>query len=185
MEHERMFADYFVDFLVYGAEHFKKCYRMQSSLFQMIMDRVCECDDYFVQKHDACGLWGLSSIPKCTIALRMLAYEVTTNATDEYCQIGESTAMESMKHFCKAIRVHFGDHHLGQPTREDFETQLSINAECGFLGIFASLDCMHYKWKNCPLVWQGDFGDRDGDESIILESIANQSLHIWHVFLVC
>jgi hypothetical protein len=105
MGHERMFVDYFVDFSVYGAEHFKKRYRMQRSLFQMIMDRVCECDHYFVQKHDACGLWGLSSIQKCTIALCMLAYRVIANATDEYCQIGESTAMESIKRFFKAIRI--------------------------------------------------------------------------------
>jgi hypothetical protein len=155
---------------------------MQHSLFLMIMDRVCECDDYFVQKRDACGLWGLSSIQKCTVALRMLAYGVIADATDKYCRIGESIAMESMKRFCKAIRAEFGDHHLRQPTREDFETQLSINAERGFPGMFASLDCMHYEWKNCPVAWQGDYGDRDGDKSIILEAIANQSLHIWHVF---
>jgi hypothetical protein len=42
----------------------------------------------------------------------MLAYEVTTNATDKYCQIGKSTTMESMKHFYKAIRIQFGNHHL-------------------------------------------------------------------------
>jgi hypothetical protein len=53
MGHERMFADYFADFPVYDLEHFKKRYRMQRSLFLMIMDRVCECDDYFVQKCDA------------------------------------------------------------------------------------------------------------------------------------
>jgi hypothetical protein len=182
MGHGRIFADYFAEFPVYGEEHFKRRYRMQRSLFLMIMDRVCECDDYFFQKRDVCGLWGLSSIQKYIAALCMLAYEVTTDATDEYCRIGESTAMESMKRFCKAIRVQFGDHHLRQSNREDFETQLSINAERGFFGMFASLDYMHCKWKNCPVAWQGDFGDKDGDKSIILEAIANQSLHIWHVF---
>jgi hypothetical protein len=63
-------------------------------------------------------------------------------------------------------------------TRADFEKQLSINAQRGFPGMFASLDCMHYLWKNCPVAWQGDFGDRDGKNSIILEAIADQSLHI-------
>jgi hypothetical protein len=71
-----------------------------------------------------------------------------------------------------------------ESTREDFETQLSINTERGFPRMFASLDCMHYKWKNCPVAWQGDYGDMDGDKSIILEAIVDQSLHIWHVFLV-
>jgi hypothetical protein len=118
MGHERMFADYFVDFPIYGAKHFRRRFRMQFSLFLMIMDWVCECDDYFVQKRDACGLWGLSSIQKCTATLRMLAYGVTADATDEYCRIGESTTMESMKRFCKAIKVEFGDQHLRQSLEE-------------------------------------------------------------------
>ena len=48
--------------------------------------------------------------------------------------------------------------------------------------MFASLDCMHYEWKNCPLVWQGDYGDRKGKKSIILEAITENNLHIWHAF---
>jgi hypothetical protein len=27
----------------------------------------------------------------------------------------------------------------------------------GFQGMFASIDCMHYQWKNCPIAWQGQF----------------------------
>ena len=48
--------------------------------------------------------------------------------------------------------------------------------------MFASLDCMHYEWKNCPVAWQGDYGDREGKKSIILEAIADSNLHIWHAF---
>ena len=59
---------------------------------------------------------------------------------------------------------------------------MSINIEHGFRRMFASLNCIYYEWKNCPVAWQGDYGDRDGDKSIILEAIVDQSLHIWHVF---
>ena len=93
------------------------------------------------------------------------------DATDKYCRIGESTAMESMKRFCHAVRTEFGPHYLRQPTRADFEARLRIDEARGFLGMFASLDCMHYVWKNCPVAWQGDYGDRDGAKSIILEAI--------------
>ena len=57
-----------------------------------------------------------------------------------------------------------------------------MNAARGFLGMFGLLDCMHYEWKNCPVAWQGDFGNRKGKRSIILEVVADQSLHIWHIF---
>ena len=40
---------------------------------------------------------------------------------------------------------------------------------------------MHYEWKNCPVAWQGDYGDRKGKKSIILEVIADNNLHIWHI----
>jgi hypothetical protein len=39
MGHEKVFANYFTKFLVYGAKHFKRYYEMQRSLFLMIMHR--------------------------------------------------------------------------------------------------------------------------------------------------
>jgi hypothetical protein len=42
--------------------------------------------------------------------------------------------------------------------------------------MFASLDCMHYQWKICPIAWQGQFQDKDGNRSITLKVVANQSL---------
>ena len=44
--------------------------------------------------------------------------------------------------------------------------------------MFASLDCMHYEWKNCPVAWQGVSGEKDGKKSIILEAVADGGLHI-------
>jgi hypothetical protein len=41
---------------------------------------------------------------------------------------------------------------------------------------------VHWTWKNYPMAWQGQFQDKDGVCSIILEAIADQSLWIWHVF---
>jgi hypothetical protein len=142
------------------------------------LDRVCAVDAYFVQKPDAVGRLGLSPHQKITSALRMLYYGLCADATDEYCRTSETTAMDCMKPFCLAIRAEFEEHYLRQPTRADFDKQLAINSARGFPGMFASLDCMHYEWKKCPVAWQGDFGDRDGKKSIILEAVADESLHI-------
>ena len=135
-----------------------------------------------MQRRDAYGLIGLNSRQKITAVLRMLSLGVCVNAMDDYCRTRESTAMECMKWFHVAVRAKFGDHHMRQPTRADFEKHLSINAQRGFPGMFVSLDCMYYQCKNCPVAWQCEFGDRDGNNSIILEAIADQSLHIWHMF---
>ena len=42
--------------------------------------------------------------------------------------------------------------------------------------MFASLDNMHYEWKNYPTAWQDTFQDKKGKNSIILEAIAEQSM---------
>ena len=32
------------------------------------------------------------------------------------------------------------------------------------------------------MAWQGDFDDREGKKSIILEAVVDQGLHIWHIY---
>ena len=126
---------------------------MRKDLFWQIHDVVCAFDSYFVQKPDGAGILGLSSIQKITAALRMLSLGISADALDEYVRIGESTAMKSLKRFCCAIRAMFEQEYVRQPTEKDMETQLRVNANRGFPGMFASLDCMHYEWKNCHVAW--------------------------------
>jgi hypothetical protein len=105
-------------------------------------------------------LRGLSPHHKITSALRILCYGMCADTIDEYCRISESTALESLKRFCLAIRAIYEPYHLHHPTRTDFDKHLAINKARGFPGMFGSLDCMYWEWKNCPVAWQGDFGDR-------------------------
>jgi hypothetical protein len=41
--------------------------------------------------------------------------------------------------------------------------------------MFISLDCMHYKWKNCLIKWQEKIQIENGERFIILEAIANHT----------
>ena len=180
--HERMMKDYFADEPVYGPGIFRRRYRMQRGLFLRIMNDVCDFDPYFVQRRNCAGVMGLSSHQKCTAALRILAYGVCGDSVDEYYRLSESTAMEAMKRYAAAVRVVFGSQYLRQPTREDILRHMRINEERGFPGMFGSIDCMHWAWKNCPVAWAGQFQDKDKQRSIILEVIATQDLWIWHAF---
>jgi hypothetical protein len=62
--------------------------------------------------------------------------------------------------------------------------KLKINEARGFPSMFASLDYMHYRWKICPITWQGQFQDKDDNRLIILEVVADQSLWIWPFFSI-
>ncbi len=59
---------------------------------------------------------------------------------------------------------------------------MRVNADRGWLGMFVSLDCMHYCWNKFHVAWQGSFNDKDGNKSIILEVIVNQRLWIWYAY---
>jgi hypothetical protein len=50
---------------------------------------------------------GLSTIQKCIVAFRMLAYGVAIDVIDEYYHLAETTAIECLKHFIKAIHAIF------------------------------------------------------------------------------
>jgi hypothetical protein len=50
--------------------------------------------------------------------------------------------------------------------------------------MLGSLDCMHWRWKNCPSAFQGQFSGHRHHHTptIILEAVALQDLWIWYAF---
>ena len=177
-----LWNDYFSEHPRYNAEMFRRRYRMSRSLFLRIVEAVKEHDVYFQQRRDSLGRLGLSSLQKITAAFRMLAYGVPADATDEYVKIGESTAVESLKRFCRAIVEIFADQYLRSPNQNDIARLLYIGEQRGFPGMLGSLDCMHWKWKNCPTAWAGQYRGRYGSPTIILEAVADYDLWIWHAY---
>ena len=92
----------------------------------------------------------MSSLQKVTAVFRQLAYGVPTDYIDEYVEIGESTAIESLKKFIKVVVEVFGDEYLRAPNIGDLRRLLAISERRGFSGMLGSIDCMHWTWKNCP-----------------------------------
>ncbi|XP_073063962.1 uncharacterized protein [Primulina eburnea] len=105
---QRVYNDYFSESPMYNESMFKRRFRMSRRLFLRIMESVQQHDNYFVQKVDALGRPGLSPYQKITAAMRILAYGMAADSTDEYIKIGESTAIESLKRFCRAVVEVFG-----------------------------------------------------------------------------
>uniref|UniRef100_A0A0D3AS79 DDE Tnp4 domain-containing protein n=1 Tax=Brassica oleracea var. oleracea TaxID=109376 RepID=A0A0D3AS79_BRAOL len=76
--------------------------------------------------------------------------------------------------------------YLRAPTQDDLQKILHVSEMRGFPGMIGSIDCMHWEWKNCPTVWEGQFtrGDK-GTTTVILEAVASHDLWIWHAFFGC
>uniref|UniRef100_A0A5B7BMJ1 Putative nuclease HARBI1 n=1 Tax=Davidia involucrata TaxID=16924 RepID=A0A5B7BMJ1_DAVIN len=112
----------------------------------------------------------------------MLAYGMPTGSVDDYVRIGESTTIETLKNFVKAIIEIFCDEYLRSANSNDISRLLALGEQHDFSGMLGSIDCMHSKWKNCPTAWQGMYFGHIHEPTIILEAVASYDLWIWHAF---
>jgi hypothetical protein len=104
----------------------------------------------------------------------MLAYGVADDLVDEYIRMSESTCIDAMYNFCRAIILVFGEVYLREPNLEDTQRLLSINEKRGFPGMLGSIDCTHWEWKNCPFACQGQYSGHAEGCTFILEAVASQ-----------
>ncbi|KAJ9544054.1 hypothetical protein OSB04_023761 [Centaurea solstitialis] len=137
--HERLYRDYF-------ANPPKYCPRL-------------------FRRRNSIGRLGLSSLQKVTAAFRLLAYGVLADYVDEYVQIGESTAIESLKRFVVAIVEVFGDEYLRSPNNDDLTRLLAgSTAAVSFSGLRRRfLAAGHRREPRLPLLHHRMESDRPPD----------------------
>ena len=179
---ERIFRDYFAEPPLYSPNLFRRRFRMSRPLFLRIKSMLEATEPYFVQQRNAAERLGLSAFQKMIAAIRMLAYGTTADLCDEYVSIGETTTMKYLKKIVKVVVSNFSEEYLRSPTNNDIARLLALGESRGFPGMLGSIDCMHWKWKNCPIAWQGNFTGHIREPTIILEAVASYDLWIWHAF---
>jgi hypothetical protein len=115
-------------------------------------------------------------------AIWMLAYGVVGDLVDDYMHMSESTCIELMYNFSRAVISIFGQEYLRKTNMKDTQRLLSINEKSGFPGMLGSIECMHWEWKNFPFAWHGQYSGHAEGCRVILEAVASQHLWIWHSF---
>jgi hypothetical protein len=180
--HEQLMQDYFVEVSTYPPRLFRRRYRMHRTLFERIV-KDCEANwHYFTRRRNAAGAMGFSAYQKISAAMRVLAYGIPADYCDEYLRIGQDTTTESVRRFAKMVIRLYGDWYLRAPNEEDTKRLMETNEKRGWPGMLGSLDCMHWKWKNCPKAYHGMYCGKSHDPTIVLEAVASQDLWIWHAY---
>ncbi|XP_048605195.1 uncharacterized protein LOC125582492 [Brassica napus] len=86
--HNRLWNDYFSEDPTFPPHLFRRRFRMNKEVFMRIVDTLSANVPFFQQRRDAVGRLGLSTLQKCTAAIRMLAYGSAADAVDEYLRLG-------------------------------------------------------------------------------------------------
>ncbi|KAI8011836.1 hypothetical protein LOK49_LG06G03430 [Camellia lanceoleosa] len=155
---------------------------MSGCLFIRILFMVEAYDPYFVQKQDTVRVLGLSFLQKMIATMRMLTYGIAADFVDDYVKIGENIAIESLQRFVRTVFTIFSDVYLRTPNKDDIAKLLEVGKNRGFPRMLRSIDCMYWKWKNCPTAWIGMYCGHIHEPTIILETVTFYDLWIWHVF---
>uniref|UniRef100_A0A0D3BD91 Uncharacterized protein n=1 Tax=Brassica oleracea var. oleracea TaxID=109376 RepID=A0A0D3BD91_BRAOL len=154
---------------------------MNKPLFMHIVDRLSNEVQFFHQKKNGLGRFGLSSLQKCIAAICVLAYGTAADTVDEYLRLGETTTRSCLENFLEGIIYLFGDEYLRRPIFVDLQRLLDIGEYRGFLGMIGSIDCMHWEWKNCLTALKGQYSRDSGtlndinvlDRSHVFDDIIN------------
>ncbi|XP_023772922.1 uncharacterized protein LOC111921577 [Lactuca sativa] len=98
--------------------------------------------------------------------------------------MSERIARESLYTLSMGVVETFEDVYLRKPSLHDLQELYAAHEERhGFPGMIVNIDCTHYRWKNCPVAWKGQYASSHHiSPSLVLEVVASQDLWIWHVY---
>jgi hypothetical protein len=114
--------------------------------------------------------------------MRVLAYGIPTNYTDEYLHIGEDTTIELVRRFCNVLICEFGPTYLRDPYEEGMVKLMSRNAARGWLGMLGSIIVCTGVGKIVRRHGMKQYCGKSHDPTIAPEVVASQDLWIWHCF---
>ena len=106
------------------------------------MKIVTDCEaasDYFKHRRSAAGIMGFSGYQKISAAMRVIAYGIPADYTDEYLRIGQDTTTEFVRRFAKLVIKLYGEKYLRAPNEEDTKRLMEMNKKRGCRGCLVVL----------------------------------------------
>ncbi|CAL2236770.1 unnamed protein product [Prunus armeniaca] len=123
---------------------------------QMLAAVVCMMDQS--RQHHRRRAPNVDRCRKSRAALRMLAYGASAEQVDEIPRMGKSIILECLVRFCDAVENLYTREYLRKPTPRDLQRLLQKGEA------------------------RGEYGNRKGQKSIILEAVASFDCWVWHAF---
>ncbi|XP_057771170.1 uncharacterized protein LOC130990978 [Salvia miltiorrhiza] len=124
-------------------------------------------NDYFSDNptRDATDRVGLSSLQKCTGAMRVLVYGTSSDVVDEYLRMSSSSTRDALVHFMEGVISCFGGTYLRRFNEQDLARLLYVGEQRGFPGMIDNINA-----------WAGQYTRRSGTPTIILKVVTSYDL---------
>lgn len=98
-------------------------------------------------------------------------------------RLSRSTIAAATTKLVDFIVTEFEPHYLRPPNDEELSRILKRNEEQGMPGCMGSIECSHWRWRQCPRGLAGQYHDRKGRLSVVMETLCDEDLYIWHFFI--
>ncbi|XP_023767353.2 uncharacterized protein LOC111915956 [Lactuca sativa] len=158
--HRRLVNDYFAENCVYQPSDFKRRFRLRKKVFERIANAMEARYEFFQMRYDARGKRGFTGLQKCVAAIKLMAMGESPDSVHDYMRMYEKTARESLYLLARGVVETFGDQYLIKPSLHDTQQLYAAHEERhGFPDMLGSIDCTHWKWRNCPVAWKGKAPD--------------------------
>jgi len=167
---------------VYSELDFEKRFRMPRVVFQRLYAAVYN-EPWWKRSVNATGRLQSHPIQKLVAALRVLGYGEAYDRPDEYCRLSRSTICEATRRLTDLIVDKWEPTYLRRPTEDELKHILARNAARGMPGCIGAIDCTHWQWIKCPKALAGQYHDRKGKRSVVIESVCDEDTYIWHFFI--
>jgi len=166
---------------VFEEADFKSLFRMPRAVFMRVYNDIKD-EPSVRQRVNATGRPQAHPLQKVVAVLRVLGNGEAADRPDEYVRLLRSTTNAAVKSFIESIVNKYESTYLRAPTDEDITRILAFNEHQGLPGCIGSLDGSHWEWHGCPKSAAGQHKCRSGKRSIVLETVCDHDLWVWHVF---
>ncbi|GJR30890.1 ALP1-like protein isoform X1 [Tanacetum coccineum] len=161
---------------------------MNRSLFTRIVRDLSANWPYLQEGRDAVGKAGISTLVKCTFAIRQLAYGAVPDSLDEYLLISDKTSRDCLMTFYNGVMELYGEEFLRRPTQTDVEKLYAFHEEKHwFPGMIGSINCTKWPWAQCPQAYRAQFSrvlnDLKVGKAPEVPFVANDMIDKWGYYL--
>jgi len=168
----------------YSEDAFEERFRIPRPVFNRLF-RAIHDQPGWRRSVNATGRPQAHAIHKVSAALRVMGCGEPLDRSDEYLRLSRSSIDVYTRRLTHFIIDKWQSTYLRRPTDEELEQILRGNVARGLPGCIGSIDCTHWTWARCAKALAGKYKDRNGKVSVVIETVCDEDLYIWHLFLGC